>query len=109
MSVEVRSLKDRPSASTPVTTRGTARTMRVLRRFFSSEAGWAELGDTISPELLACLLPDSSIRFHALNLPTSAKRNHLRSRRFVAPRLTRLDRPSVEHPNLFGNPDWPNE
>src|SRR5713101_1283813 len=109
MSVEVRSLKDRPSASTAVTTRGTARTMRVLRRFFSSEAGWAELGDTASPELLACLLPLSSIRFHALSLLTSAKQNHLRLWRFVASRVTLLHRSSVEHPYLFGNPDWPNE
>src|SRR6202007_1590280 len=59
--LEVRSTKGRPSASTPVTTRGTAWTMRVLRRFRSSVLALIMPSDTISGESSAIWLPKSSI------------------------------------------------
>src|SRR6266852_6204662 len=48
MSDEVRSTNGRPSASTPVTTRGTACTMRVLLRFLNSLPGLATVSEAIS-------------------------------------------------------------
>src|SRR5215475_624399 len=59
--LEVRSTNGRPSASTPVTTSGTACTMRVLRRLRSSVLGFAMLSDTMSEESSARWLPKSSI------------------------------------------------
>src|SRR5215475_11147212 len=59
--LEVRSINGRPSASTPVTTRGTACTMRVLRRLRSSVLALVMPSDTISGELSARSLPNSSM------------------------------------------------
>src|SRR5215475_5366545 len=59
--LEVRSTNGRPSASTPVTTSGTACTMRVLRRLRSSVLALVMPSDTISGELSARSLPKSSI------------------------------------------------
>src|SRR5882672_73421 len=58
---EVRSTKGRPRASTPVATRGTACTIRVLRRFLNSVLGLTAPSDTISAASSAKLPPDSSM------------------------------------------------
>src|SRR5262249_8966555 len=59
--LEVRSANGRPKASTPVTTRGTACTMRVLRRLRSSVLALVIPSDTISEGLSARSLPNSSM------------------------------------------------
>src|SRR5215475_14814801 len=59
--LEVRSANGRPKASTPVTTSGTACTMRVLRRLRSSVLALVMPSDTISGELSARSLPNSSM------------------------------------------------
>src|SRR5467141_2656854 len=56
---DVRSTKGRPRASTPVATRGTACTIRVLRRFLNSVLGLTAPSDTISAASSAKLPPDS--------------------------------------------------
>src|SRR6266702_3869707 len=48
ISDDVRSTNGRPRASTPVTTRGTACTIRVLRRFLNSVFGLAPDSEAIS-------------------------------------------------------------
>src|ERR1700734_3196247 len=54
-------MKGRPSASTPVTWSGTACTMRVLRRFLSSEVGFTAVSGAISVASPATFLPRSSM------------------------------------------------
>src|SRR2546422_2574194 len=61
ISEEVRSTKGRPRASTPVAMRGTACTIRVLRRFLNSVLGLTAPSDTISAASSAKLPPDSFI------------------------------------------------
>src|SRR6266481_7374279 len=61
ISEEVRSTKGRPRASTPVATRGTACTIRVLRRFLNSVLGLTAPSDTISAASSAKLPPESFI------------------------------------------------
>src|SRR5260370_4148770 len=68
ISVEVRSLNGRPSASTPVTFSGTACTMRVLRRlrkselaltapsFIISAGSSAACGDSSGPSFSLCMI-----------------------------------------------------
>jgi hypothetical protein len=66
ISEDVRSTNGRPSASTPVTTRGTACTIRVLRRFLNSALGLFALSDTISTVSSAKLPPESFIQTAAI-------------------------------------------
>src|SRR5260370_21461072 len=59
---DVRSTNGRPSASTPVTTRGTACTMRVLRRFLNSALALFTPSHTRSRLASAKLPPESFIQ-----------------------------------------------
>src|ERR1700722_5401758 len=54
-------MNGRPSASTPVTWSGTACTIRVLRRFLSSEVGFTAVSGAISVASPATFLPRSSM------------------------------------------------
>src|SRR6516165_5896314 len=117
ISVEVRSANGRPNASTPVTTSGTACTMRVLRRFLNSELAFTapsvaislassinedvSLGSSSGPCSSCCMLavPESSSasrwlrllvgRYGLLVLPVACSRQ--------------------ESPELLGNPDRPDQ
>src|SRR5258708_6976761 len=66
ISDDVRSTNGRPSASTPVTARGTACTMRVLRRFLNSEFVLVTPSDTISIVSSAKLPPESFMQSAAV-------------------------------------------
>src|ERR1700730_19424062 len=114
MSEDVRSTNGRPRASTPVVTRGTACTIRVLRRFLNSVLALAISSDTISVLSSAELPPESFIQ--AAAVPQFAQNLHKRvtamsRRRYCVLRGTFRGRPAVcsgqEHPCFFCDPDWP--
>src|SRR6266852_5313105 len=116
ISEDVRSTNGRPSASTPVTTRGTACTMRVLRRFLNSVLGLVTLSDTISVFSSAKLPPESFMRTTAAPQCIQISRQQMNSLRLlhrITLRSTFRGRPAVgsrhEHPRFFGDPDWPNQ
>src|ERR1700740_999925 len=86
MREEVRSTNGRPRASTPVTTRGTACTIRVLRRFLNSAFGLAPDSEAISIVSSAKLLPASFIQTAVFpqRLPATAKARRITLRRCFA-------------------------
>src|SRR6266852_2974801 len=116
ISEDVRSTNGRPSASTPVTTRGTACTMRVLRRVLNSVMGLVTLSDTISVFSSAKLPPESFMRTTAAPQCIQISRQQMNSLRLlhrITLRSTFRGRPAVpsrqEHPCFFCDPDWPNQ
>src|SRR5712691_9201793 len=116
MSDEVRSTNGRPSASTPVTTSGTACTMRVLRRFLNSVLSFTALSDTISIVSSAKLPPESFMQTTAVPQCFQISRQRKASLQLLRQstlRSTFRGRPSVgsrhEHPRFFGDPDWTNQ
>src|SRR6266849_7848704 len=116
ISEDVRSTKGRPSASTPVTTRGTACTIRVLRRFLNSVLALVTLSDTISVFSSAKLPPESFMRTTAAPQCIQISRQQMNSLRLlhrITLRSTFRGRPAVpsrqEHPCFFCDPHWPNQ
>src|SRR5713101_9029742 len=116
MSDEVRSTEGRPRAATPVTTSGTACTMRVLRRFLNSVLSFTALSDTISIVSSAKLPPESFMQTTAVPQYVQISRQRMASLQLLRHstlRSTFRGRPSVgsrhEHPRFFGDPDWPNQ
>src|SRR5258708_35274834 len=113
---DVRSTNGRPSASTPVTTRGTACTMRVLRRFLNSALALFALSDTISIVSSAKLPPESLIQTSSApqNFQISRRRlQSLHSLLRVPLRRTFRGRPALlarwEQPCFLCNPDCPHQ
>src|SRR6266851_5223525 len=115
ISEDVRSTNGRPSASTPVTTRGTACTIRVLRRFLNSALALVTLSDTISALSSAKLPPESFMRTAAPQCFQISRQqvNSLQLLHRITLRSTFRGRPAVpsrqEHPCFFRDPDWPNQ
>src|SRR5215468_7103394 len=110
ISVEVRSVNGRPRASTPVTTSGTACTMRVLRLLRSSVLGVTALSDTISLVPSAKLPPESFITTAAVS-PPQDQSSALLVRLFLpcAFRGRRAVCSRQETPDLLSYPDGPNQ
>src|SRR5712671_5369773 len=116
MSEDVRSTNGRPSASTPVTTRGTACTIRVLRRFLSSVLALVTPSDTIPVVPSAKLPPESFMQTAAVPQAFQISRMRVTSLRLlhrITSRSTFRGRPAVcsgqQHPCFFCDPDWPNQ
>src|ERR1700683_2583584 len=101
-------MNGRPSASTPVTWRGTACTMRVLRRFLSSEVGFTAVSGAISVASPATFLLRSSmwgpavLNFVFLELCSITFRSRSVRRGGRVPA-------AQETPELFRDPDGSNE
>src|SRR5260370_7767728 len=111
ISDDVRSTNGRPSASTPVTTRGTACTIRVLRRFLNSALALLAPSDTISIVSSAKLPLGSFIQTAAVPQHFKISRNRLKPLHLlhrITFRSTFRDRPPLlplsEHPCSFRNP-----
>src|SRR2546421_8818014 len=116
MSDDVRSTNGRPSASTPVTTRGTACTIRVLRRFLNSVLALGTPSDTISVLSSAKLPPESFMQTAAVPQSFQISRKRVKLLRLlhrITSRSTLRGRPAVrsaqEHPCFFCDPDWSNQ
>src|ERR1700686_2702541 len=97
-------MNGRPSASTPVTSSGTACTIRVLRRFRRSEVGVGAVSDAISVVSSARLLPKSSMGggLHFWFLVNKC-RSMFFGLRVI--RYRRMLRSPQEHPHFLGYPD----
>src|ERR1700674_1024567 len=116
ISDDVRSTNGRPNASTPVTERGTACTIRVLRRFLSSVLALLTLSDTISVVSPAKLPPESFMETAAIPQCVQILRPRVKPPRLlhhITLRSTFRGRLAVrsrqEHPSFFCDPDRPNQ
>src|SRR5258708_27964764 len=116
ISDDVRSTNGRPSASTPVTERGTACTIRVLRRFLNSVFVLVTPSDTISVVSSAKLPPESFMQPGAVphSFPISSQRLALlQLLRCAVLRSAFRGRFAVrsrqEHPCFLRNPYRPNQ
>src|SRR6267143_2782082 len=112
---EVRSTKGRPRASTPVATRGTACTIRVLRRFLNSVLALTAPSDTISAASSAKLPPESFIPSAAVPQLLRICANAWRRRHGFSLRASGAFRGRLavcsnqQHPRFFCDPDRPNQ
>src|SRR5260370_10756489 len=116
ISDDVRSTNGRPRASTPVTARGTACTIRVLRRFLNSVFVLVTPSDTISIVSSAKLPPESFMQTAAVpqSFPISKPREALlQLLQCAALRSAFRGRFAVrsrqEHPCFLRNPYRPNQ
>src|SRR6266478_909294 len=113
ISEEVRSTKGRPRASTPVAMRGTACTIRVLRRFLNSVPVLTTPSDTISAASSAKLPPESFIQARRPSVCSdfSLARGSNATAWLPCLRSIFRGRPAVcsgqKHPSFFCDPDWP--